>query len=126
MPKTASAEGTTSDTVAETIQLDPSYQNQPFQGWGTALVWFANITGGWPDEVKNKLADDLFGEKGLNFNIARYNIGGGDSPETVPYMRKGGAVPGYWNRPAEFGPPEGNTENWTESQNWWNPENPDR
>ncbi|TDK58631.1 hypothetical protein E2K98_22540 [Bacillus salipaludis] len=125
MPKTASAEGTESDTVDETIQLDPSYQNQPFQGWGTALVWFANITGGWPDEVKNKLADDLFGEKGLNFTIARYNIGGGDSPETVPYMRKGGAVPGYWNRPAEFGPPGGNTENWTEPQNWWNPGNPD-
>lgn len=109
----------------ETIELDPSYQHESFDGWGTALVWFANVTGGWPDKIKNQLADDLFGEKGLNFNIARYNIGGGDAPETKPYMRKGGAVPGYWNRPAQFGPPAGNTEGWKEQENWWNPENPD-
>ena len=109
----------------ETIKLDPSYQHEPLDGWGTALVWFANVTGGWPDELRNQLADDLFGEDGLNFNIARYNIGGGDSPETKPYMRKGGAVPGYWNRPAEFGPPEGNPEGWKEQENWWDPENPD-
>jgi O-glycosyl hydrolase len=115
-----------SNTVsnAETIKLDPSYQHEPFDGWGTALVWFANVTGGWPDEIRNQLADDLFGEHGLNFNIARYNIGGGDSPETKPYMRKGGAVPGYWNRPTEFGPPEGNTDGWKEQENWWDPENP--
>jgi O-glycosyl hydrolase len=109
----------------EQIKLDPSYQHEPFDGWGTALVWFANITGGWPDELRNELADDLFGKDGLNFNIARYNIGGGDSPETEPYMRKGGAVPGYWNRPAEYSPPEGNTDEWTEQENWWNPENPE-
>ncbi|MEH7445608.1 glycoside hydrolase [Bacillus toyonensis] len=108
----------------EKIKLDPSYQHAPFDGWGTALAWFANITGGWPDNIKNELADALYSENGLNFNIARYNIGGGDSPETIPYMRKGGAVPGYWNRPAEYGPPNGNTENWTEQTNWWNPENP--
>ncbi|WP_299090277.1 glycoside hydrolase [uncultured Metabacillus sp.] len=112
-------------SISESITLDPSYQHEPFDGWGTALVWFANVTGGWPDELRNQLADDLFGEEGLNFNIARYNIGGGDSPETEPYMRKGGAVPGYWNRPAEYGPPEGNTEEWTEQENWWDPENPE-
>ncbi|QNF28725.1 glycoside hydrolase [Metabacillus elymi] len=110
---------------SEQIKLDPSYQHEPFDGWGTALVWFANVTGGWPDELRNELADDLFGKDGLNFNIARYNIGGGDSPETEPYMRKGGAVPGYWNRPAEYSPPEGNTDEWTEQENWWNPENPE-
>ncbi|WP_090920027.1 RICIN domain-containing protein [Bacillus sp. 103mf] len=109
----------------EQIKLDPSYQQAPFDGWGTALVWFANITGGWPDNMKNELADALYSENGLNFNIARYNIGGGNSPETTPYMRKGGAVPGYWNRPAEYGPPNGSTENWTEQKNWWNPENPE-
>ncbi|WP_223594414.1 glycoside hydrolase [Neobacillus bataviensis] len=109
----------------ETIELDPSYQHEPFDGWGTALVWFANVTGGWPDELRNELADDLFGKDGLNFNIARYNIGGGDSPETAPYMRKGGAVPGYWNRPAEFGPPQGNTTGWKEQANWWDSKNPD-
>ncbi|WP_144549562.1 glycoside hydrolase [Bacillus sp. X1(2014)] len=120
-PKVSAAEVTPSSTITEMVKLDPSYQQAPFDGWGTALVWFANITGGWPDEIKNQLADALFGEDGLNFNIARYNIGGGDSPETTPYMRLGGAVPGYWNRPAEFGPPNGNTEGWTEPANWWNP-----
>lgn len=110
---------------AISIKLDPSYQHDPFEGWGTALVWFGNVTGGWPDEIKNELADALFSEEGLNFNIVRYNIGGGDSPETEPYMRKGGAVPGYWNRPAEFGPPEDADEDWKEMENWWDPDNPD-
>ncbi|WHY69417.1 glycoside hydrolase [Neobacillus sp. SuZ13] len=124
-PKVSAAEVTPSSTITEMVKLDPSYQQAPFDGWGTALVWFANITGGWPDEIKNQLADALYGEDGLNFNIARYNIGGGDSPETTPYMRLGGAVPGYWNRPAEFGPPNGNTEGWTEPKNWWDPTNPE-
>jgi O-glycosyl hydrolase len=124
-PKVFAAEDTQLKTVTETVKLDPSYQHAPFDGWGTALVWFANITGGWPDEIRNQLADALYGEDGLNFNIARYNIGGGDSPETTPYMRLGGAVPGYWNRPAGFGPPNGNTAGWTEPKNWWDPKNPD-
>ncbi|MET9433258.1 RICIN domain-containing protein [Streptomyces sp. NPDC006551] len=92
-----------------TVRLDPSYQQPSFQGWGTALAWFANVTGGWPDAQRNRLADDLYGANGLGFTIARYNIGGGDSPETAPYMRAGAAVPGYWNRP---GP---------ESPDWWDP-----
>ncbi|MFI8370548.1 RICIN domain-containing protein [Streptomyces sp. NPDC085466] len=97
---------------AVTVRLDPSYQQQPFEGWGTALAWFANVTGGWPDAQRNALADALYGADGLGFTIARYNIGGGDSPETAPYMRPGGAVPGWWNRP---GP---------ESPDWWDPDNP--
>ncbi|ENH95981.1 hypothetical protein J416_13129 [Gracilibacillus halophilus YIM-C55.5] len=109
-----------SDATNKVIMLDPSYQHEPFEGWGTALVWFANVTGGWPDEIKNELADELFGEEGLNLNIARYNIGGQDSPETEPYMRLGGAVPGYWNRPDEFAPPEGVSVD----EDWWDPSQP--
>ncbi|PHE52794.1 hypothetical protein COF68_34390, partial [Bacillus toyonensis] len=48
----------------EKIKLDPSYQHAPFDGWGTALAWFANITGGWPDNIKNELADALYSENG--------------------------------------------------------------
>ncbi|MET9618376.1 RICIN domain-containing protein [Kitasatospora indigofera] len=107
-----------------TVRLDPSYQQQPFQGWGTALAWFANVTGGWPDAKRNELADDLYGANGLGFTLARYNIGGGDSPETQPYLRPGAAVPGYWNRPAAYGPPAGGTAGWTEPANWWNPADP--
>ncbi|WP_254878853.1 glycoside hydrolase [Streptomyces sp. NA04227] len=105
--------GAETSAAALTVRLDPSYQQQPFQGWGTALAWFANVTGGWPDAQRERLADDLYGKDGLGFTIARYNIGGGDSPETQPYMRAGGAVPGYWNRPGE------------ESPNWWDPANPE-
>ncbi|MED4229098.1 glycoside hydrolase [Neobacillus cucumis] len=123
IPKTFASETNVNNSITK-IKLDPSYQQSPFDGWGTALAWFANITGGWPDNAKNQLADAIFGKDGLNFNIARYNIGGGDSPETIPYMRLGGAVPGYWNRPAEFGPPNGDATNWTEQKNWWNPNDP--
>ncbi|MFJ4856857.1 glycoside hydrolase [Streptomyces sp. NPDC088730] len=99
--------------AALTIRLDPSYQQPPFQGWGTALAWFAHVTGGWPDAQRDRLADDLYGADGLGFTIARYNIGGGDSPETTPYMRPGADVPGYWNRP---GP---------EAPDWWDPNRAD-
>ena len=107
----ASSPATAAETPAAalTVRLDPSYQHPAFQGWGTALAWFADVTGGWPDAQRNRLADDLYGANGLGFTIARYNIGGGDSPETTPYMRAGGAVPGYWNRP---GP---------EAPDWWDP-----
>ncbi|MFG2650666.1 glycoside hydrolase [Streptomyces sp. NPDC048436] len=120
-PGTAAA---AADAAHVTVRLDPSYQQQPFQGWGTALGWFANVTGGWPDAARNRLADDLYGADGLGFTIARYNIGGGDSPETPPYMRAGAAVPGYWNRPAEYGPPADAGEDWKETTDWWDPANP--
>ncbi|WP_051787809.1 MULTISPECIES: RICIN domain-containing protein [Streptomyces] len=98
--------------AALTVRPDPSYQQPAFEGWGTALAWFANVTGGWPDAQRNALADALYGADGLGFTIARYNIGGGDSPETAPYMRPGGAVPGYWNRPG------------AETPGWWDPNDP--
>ena len=82
------------------VRLDPSYQQQKFQGWGTSLAWFANATGGMPDEIRNKLADMVFGADGLNLNIARYNIGGGNAPDVKNYLRPGGAVEGWWQAPA--------------------------
>lgn len=100
-------------TAALTIRLDPSYQHPSFEGWGTALAWFARVTGGWPDAQRKRLADDLYGADGLGFTVARYNIGGGDSPETTPYMRPGADVPGYWAKP---GP---------ESPDWWDPDRAD-
>jgi O-glycosyl hydrolase len=71
-----------------------------FEGWGTALAWFANVTGGWPESERERLADLLYGPEGLGWTIARYNIGGGDAPHTTPYLRPGGAVPGFWQQPA--------------------------
>ncbi|WP_240803887.1 glycoside hydrolase [Streptomyces sp. A0592] len=99
--------------AAVPVRLDPGYQQAPFEGWGTALAWFANVTGGWPDAQRNRLADALFGADGLGLTIARYNIGGGDSPTTEPYMRAGAAVPGHWKQP-DPDTPDG-----------WDPDNPD-
>ncbi|MFD3466661.1 RICIN domain-containing protein [Streptomyces sp. NPDC058682] len=113
-------------SAAVPVRLDPSYQQAPFEGWGTALSWFANVTGGWPEAQRNRLADALYSAEGLGFTIARYNIGGGDSAETSPYMRAGAAVPGYWSRTGPEAPdgwdPD-NAEHWDPyadgNQRWW-------
>ncbi|MEV7085993.1 glycoside hydrolase [Streptomyces sp. NPDC093085] len=101
---------------AVTVRPDPSYQGQEFEGWGTSLVWFANATGGYPPEIREKLARLVFGDDGLALNIARYNIGGGNAPDVKDYLRAGGAVQGWWKAP------EGTTRHDTA---WWSAENPD-
>ncbi|WP_313545539.1 glycoside hydrolase [Leifsonia aquatica] len=83
--------------TAVTITPNPAYQNAAFEGWGTSLVWFANATGGYPEAVRQDLFDKVFGSDGLNLNIARYNIGGGNATDVPPYLRAGGAVDGWWN-----------------------------
>ncbi|KJL30584.1 glycoside hydrolase [Microbacterium oxydans] len=83
--------------VPLTITPNPAYASDPFEGWGTSLVWFANATGGYPDDVRQDLLDKVFGEDGLNLNIARYNIGGGNATDVPGYLRPGGAVDGWWN-----------------------------
>ncbi|MGO4495130.1 discoidin domain-containing protein [Paenibacillus sp. 2RAB27] len=94
------------------ITLDPSNMQQAWDGWGTALAWFGNVTGGWPDAKRNALADALYSPQGLNFNIARYNIGGGENP-AYETMRQGGEVPGF--------SPSAGVYDWTQdaNQRWW-------
>src|SRR5450756_683002 len=104
------------DIAHVTVRPDPTYQGDPFEGWGTSLVWFANATGDYPDEIREQLAEMVFGEDGLNLNIARYNIGGGNAPDVPDYLRLGGAVEGWWRAP------EGTTRTDTD---WWDPDNPD-
>lgn len=123
-PATANAQPDASQTATAaaasaagvTVRPDPSYAGEPFEGWGTSLVWFANATGGYPDEIRNELADMLFGEDGMNLNIARYNIGGGNAPDVPDYLRAGADVEGWWKAP------EGTTR---EDVDWWDPANPD-
>lgn len=79
-----------------TITPQPWYVSEPFQGWGTSLVWFANATGDYPAELREELYQLVFGEDGLNLNIARYNVGGGHASDVVDYLRPGGAVEGWW------------------------------
>ncbi|MEU8638548.1 RICIN domain-containing protein [Amycolatopsis sp. NPDC048633] len=101
--------------TAVTVRPDPAYRQQPFEGWGSSLAWMAEATGGYPDPVRNKLADLVFGADGLNLNIARFNVGGGNAPDVPSYLRPGGAVPGWWKAPA------GTTR---ADKDWWTPGNP--
>lgn len=88
---------TAAPTATVRITPNPASAAEPFEGWGTSLVWFANATGNYPADVRQKLFDAVFGEDGLNLNIARYNIGGGNASDVPSYLRPGGAVPGFWN-----------------------------
>ncbi|MEU4521454.1 RICIN domain-containing protein [Amycolatopsis sp. NPDC024027] len=97
-----------------TVKPDPTYRQQPFDGWGASLAWMAEATGGYPDAVRNKLADLVFGPDGLNLNIARFNVGGGNAPDVPSYLRPGAAVPGWWKAPA------GTTR---ADKDWWTPGN---
>ncbi len=115
----APASGTGAAAVAPAgdviITPDPSYQGQEFEGWGTSLVWFANATGDYPEEVREELASLLFDDEGLGLNIARYNVGGGNAPDVADYLRAGGAVEGWWQAP------EGTTR---EDTDWWSADDP--
>lgn len=114
---TATATAATPPPNSVTIRIDPSYQQQTFEGWGTSLVWFANATGGYPEPIRRQLVDMLFGEDGLNLNIARYNIGGGNAPDVrKDYMKAGATMEGFWKAP------EGTTR---KDMEWWDPNNPD-
>ncbi|GMA36427.1 hypothetical protein [Demequina litorisediminis] len=90
-----------------TITPNPAYAGDEFEGWGTSLVWFANATGGYPADVRQDLFDKVFGDDGLNLNIARYNIGGGNATDVPSYLRPGGAVEGWWNPDLEAEDDEG-------------------
>ena len=95
------------------VTLRPSIERPGvvFEGWGTALAWFADVTGGWPDADRQRLADLFFGPDGLGWTIARYNIGGGNAADTPSYMRPGGAIPGFWRQPPG-----------ASGKDWWRPD----
>lgn len=58
----------------------PGERRQQFEGWGVSLCWWANMCGKWSDDKIDKIIDWLVNPDGLNYNIFRYNIGGGDDP----------------------------------------------
>ncbi len=68
--------------------------NGKFQGWGTSLCWWANRVGYSP-ALTQKSAELFFSEKGLNLNIMRYNIGGGDDPSHKHITRTDSNIPGW-------------------------------
>lgn len=83
-----------------TATADPSIQFQPFQGWGTSLAWWAYVVGGFPEPARSDYMDKAFDPvKGLGLNVVRYNIGGGENPQSLKpnkqYLEYRTAVPGY-------------------------------
>ncbi|MGO1713866.1 MAG: glycoside hydrolase [Ancrocorticia populi] len=128
IPATAAPVATAPAASGVTITPNPSYKSDPFEGWGTSLVWFANATGEYPDDLRNDMRDKLFSDEGLNLNIARYNIGGGDATDVPPYLRAGGAVPGWWNTEIKGDDGELVSTEYDDREDYraaWNGDNPD-
>jgi O-glycosyl hydrolase len=83
---------------------------QTFRGWGMSLAWEANdLYGGGrqPAQIKDpniqsQYMDLLYGDPAtrltLGFNIARYNIAGGDDP-THTHMRADAQMEGFQSGP---------------------------
>lgn len=67
------------DTANYLINPAATYA-KPFEGWGVSLCWWANMCGKWNDDKINAIVDLLVSPSGLNYNVFRYNIGGGDDP----------------------------------------------
>lgn len=61
--------------------INPSLTyDKAFEGWGVSLCWWANMCGKWNDAKIDEIVNWLVSPQGLNYNIFRYNIGGGDDP----------------------------------------------
>ncbi|WP_081323230.1 glycoside hydrolase [Microbacterium testaceum] len=116
------------DPSAVRITPNPASATEAFEGWGTSLVWFANATGNYPADVRQKLFDAVFGDEGLNLNLARYNVGGGNATDVPPYLRAGGAVPGFWNPDLPATDADGEiTSTYADRDRYrdaWNPDDP--
>ncbi len=67
------------DTAKYLINPNAAF-SKTFDGWGVSLCWWASMCGKWSDAKIDQIVDWLVSPTGLNYNIFRYNIGGGDDP----------------------------------------------
>ncbi|MFI2564210.1 discoidin domain-containing protein [Paenarthrobacter sp. NPDC018779] len=125
------------DATQITITPNPASRSEAFEGWGTSLVWFANATAGYSPALREELYQKVFGEDGLNLNIARYNVGGGNASDVANYLNDGSAVDGWWKPVAEAQPghpasnlynPDGSVDKTQANKlaflNAWDPDDP--
>lgn len=78
------------------VSIDPAKTGQTIEGWGGSLCWWANMMGGFSDAKIKALCDWITDPvNGLNMNIFRFNIGGGDNPDHQHMRGDGGDMPGY-------------------------------
>lgn len=82
------------NTLKISLKNASTTNNGIFEGWGTSLCWWAHRIG-YSDILTEKATDLFFSENGLNLNIMRYNIGGGDDPTHTHIKRTDSAVPGW-------------------------------
>lgn len=73
-----------------TVKIDKQQRWQTIEGWGSSLCWWAHMCGQWDEKRVDELLDLITSKDGLNMNIFRYNIGGGDDPSHADgHMVKG-------------------------------------
>jgi O-glycosyl hydrolase len=78
------------------VKINPADKRQVIEGWGGSLCWWANIMGGYPDARIKQICNWITSPvSGLNMNIFRFNIGGGDARGHTHMRADGGNMPGY-------------------------------
>ena len=95
--------------VSREVTIDTSNRLQTIEGWGVSLCWWAHMCGKWEESKIDSLVDWLVSPDGLNYNIFRYNIGGGDDPQTrncdLHHMARGKGIraemPGFKHYPTD-------------------------
>ncbi len=74
----------------EIVKIDSGSIGQTIEGWGSSLCWWAGQIGNWDESGMDRVIDLFTSPEGLNMNIFRYNIGGGDDPSHIDgHMVKG-------------------------------------
>jgi O-glycosyl hydrolase len=72
------------------VNINAEKSLQTIEGWGSSLCWWAGQVGNWEESRVDSLIDLITSPDGLNMNIFRYNIGGGDDPSHIDgHMVKG-------------------------------------
>lgn len=72
------------------VIINPAKTLQTMEGWGSSLCWWAGQVGNWEESKVDSIVELITSPTGLNMNIFRYNIGGGDDPShTDGHMVKG-------------------------------------
>lgn len=61
--------------------IDVTKPTHTHQGWGVSLCWWASQCGRYDEQHLDSLITWMVSPEGLNYNIFRYNIGGGDDPQ---------------------------------------------
>lgn len=74
----------------DVVTINHIHTLQTMEGWGSSLCWWAGQVGNWEESKVDSLIDVITSPDGLNMNIFRYNIGGGDDPSHIGgHMVKG-------------------------------------